>query len=78
MEKNIIIAVIIYLAGYFLCRKMMVIEHEAEKGEWTKGNIIVLNVLSIFSWVMVIWMLTMAWLKQITNTGYFKKPAKNK
>lgn len=78
MDIRIIIAVLIYTLGYLLCRKMLKIEHDSEKEELTKGGEILLNILSILSFVMVLIMLINAWVGKIKLTGYWNNPAKPK
>lgn len=73
MDRNIIITVLVYLAGYFLCRKMLRIEHDSEKEAYTHGTEIMLNILSMLSFLMIMWMLIRAWIGKINDTGYFTK-----
>ena len=78
MDKQTVIAALIYIAGFLLSRKMIQIEHDSEKEELTKGDEILMNALSLLSVFMVIVMLVRAWINQIKKTGYWKKPAKDK
>lgn len=77
MDKQYIIA-LIWLAGFLLCRWMLKVEHESEKREYTNGNQVATVILSILSFAMVLFIMVNTWVKKVGETGYWKRPVKNK
>lgn len=76
MEKMIWIAV--WLFGFIVCYSMQRVEHESENQEYSKGDRVLNIVFSIFSWIWVLVILVVAWVKQINKTGYWQRPVKQK
>lgn len=75
---NIIILSAIYLTGYILSFVMQRTEIASEKQPYTFGDRLLISSLSLFSFVWVVVILIVAWVKQIKNTGYFNEEIKPK
>lgn len=75
MQMQYVIAVI-WLAGFFLSRWMLKVEHEAEGNEYTNGDRMNEILISILSLVMVAIMLAKAWSASVAK--YWKQPVKPK
>jgi hypothetical protein len=75
MERQYIIA-LVWFAGFALSSWMLNAEHEAEQAEYTKGDQAICILLSIMSFVMVIYILAKAWATSVKS--YWKKPVKPK
>jgi hypothetical protein len=75
---NIIILSAIYLIGYVLSFVMQRTEIASEKQPYTFGDRLLISSLSLLSFVWVVVILIVAWVKQIKNTGYFNEEIKPK
>ena len=75
---NIIILSAIYLTGYVLSFVMQRTEIASEKQPYTFGDRLLISSLSLLSFVWVVVILIVAWVKQIKNTGYFNEEIKPK
>lgn len=75
MEQQYIIA-IAWLAGFLLSYWMLKVEHEAEKADYTNGEKTLCVMLSVLSFLMVLYMLVVAW--SVSVKKYWNKPAKSK
>ena len=53
---------------------MLTTEHKAEGNELTNGDNVIRFLLSILSWIVIIWMLIGSWIGKIKITGYWDKP----
>lgn len=71
MQQQFIIA-LLWLAGYGLSYWMLKVEHEAQKEPWTYGDKAVQVLLSVLSFLMVLFLLAKAWVFQVD--GYWSKP----
>lgn len=67
---------LLYIIGAVLSHSMQRIEHEAESQTYTKGDRVLNFCLSLLSFLMVIIILTSAWVQKINKTGYWKRPVK--
>ena len=67
----------LYLIGYMLCYAMLKVEHVSERNAYTIGDRLLACVLSLLSWLWILFMLIAAWLKKISVTGYWDKPLKS-
>jgi hypothetical protein len=75
---NIITFSAIYLTGYVLSFIMQRTEIASEKQPYTFGDRLLISSLSLLSFVWVVVILIVAWVKQIKNTGYFNEEIKPK
>ena len=73
---NLIIFLSLWTVGFFLCRSMLRIEHEAENNDYTKGDRVINNGLSLLSFLMVMIILVRAWIRQVGSKGYWAQPVK--
>ena len=75
---SIIIFSIIYLIGYVLSFLMQRTEIASEKQPYTFGDRLLISSLSLLSFVWVVVILVVAWVKQIKSTGYLDEEIKPK
>ena len=75
---SIIIFSIIYLIGYVLSFVMQRTEIASEKQPYTFGDRLLISSLSLLSFVWVVVILVVAWVKQIKSTGYLDEEIKPK
>jgi hypothetical protein len=73
MHTQYVIA-LTWIAGFFLSRWMLQVEHEAEGNEYTNGDNVSLVLLSALSFAMVLFLLIKAW--GVSVRKYWSKPAK--
>lgn len=76
MNQYIISA--IWLCGFLLSYWMIKVEHESEKEQFTHGDKVLIVILSMFSVLMILFILVSTWIKKIGKTGYWNKPVKPK
>lgn len=70
------ITVLLYAIGYFLSYSMLRIEHESEKLLYTHGDRLKSISLSLASFLTVVIILVITWIKSIERTGYWSRPIK--
>ena len=68
--------ILLFIGGYILSYLMLRIEHEAENKVYTRGDRLLNFTISLGSWVMILIILIIGWLKKIGQTGYWTKPVK--
>ena len=73
---ELIIGCLVYLLGFFLSYQMSVIEIHADKETFTKGDKLLTIFLSLLSFVWVLIILIITWVKRISATGYWNTPVK--
>lgn len=73
---QLIVSIIIYLAGFFISYWMQRVEVAAEKQIYTKGDRLLNITFSLLSWLWVLIALIVTWIKQISKTGYWNQPVK--
>jgi large-conductance mechanosensitive channel len=78
MSKEQIILAVVYVFGVWLAKSMLKIEHEAEQRTYTKLDVVICSIFSLFSLAMVLFLLVSSWFKMIKRTGYWDKPQQNK
>jgi hypothetical protein len=76
MEKALILSFVIYAAGYGLAHAMLRTEHASEGQVYTRGHRLFTYLLSLLSFIMVLWLLASAWFSKIQATGYWNQPIK--
>jgi hypothetical protein len=76
MDKALLLLILIYAAGYGLAQAMLRTEHASEGQVYTRGHRLFTYLLALFSWGMVLWLLTSAWFSKIQATGYWNQPVK--
>ena len=64
------------MIGYFLSLRMLQVEHEAEGHPYTHGDRFMSLAFSIGSFLTVIIILVLTWIKNIGQTGYWARPIK--
>lgn len=65
-----------YIAGYLLSFTMLRIEHESEGRVYTRGDRLISHSFSFGSFLTVIIILVITWIKKIGLTGYWSAPVK--
>ncbi len=78
MSKTQLILILVYVAGLWLSRVMLEVEHESEGKEITRIDRILSIVISMFSFLTILTLLISTWFKKIGATGYWAKPVKQK
>lgn len=68
--------IILYITGYLISYTMLRIEHAGDKEPYTKGDRALTFILSLLSFLLVLWMLITAWVRAIGATGYWNEPVK--
>ena len=71
-----IIAAFTYVLGYVLFFLMLRIEQEADGEPYTKGDRAACIFLSLFSWLAILVLLIITWVKRVQMTGYWDRPVK--
>ena len=66
----------IYAFGVFLCYTMQRIEIDAKKQTYTKGDRALNILFSSLSFLWIAIIIIIAWIKQISATGYWAQPVK--
>ena len=69
-----VILLLVYLSGTNICFWMLQTEHKAEGNILTKGDVVTCFLLSLLSWLAVLWCLTSTWVEKIRVTGYWDQP----
>lgn len=72
----LIISAFLYLLGYFLFFLMLRIEQEADGEVYTIGDRAACIFLSLFSFLAILILLIITWVKRIQQTGYWDRPVK--
>lgn len=67
---------VIYLFGMLASYAMVKIDHNASGMDYTIGMKMINIILSLFSWLMVLTILVVSWIKYIGRTGYWHKTVK--
>ena len=75
---QVIAIITVYIVGVCLSFAMQRTEFESEKVPYTKGLRLLCYSLSIFSWLMVMYLLIAAWIELIGKAGYWSNPANEK
>lgn len=65
---------IVYILGFNLSYWMLTTEHKAEGQVYTHGDRIVCLLLSLLSWLTIIYCLISSWVGKIQRLGYWDKP----
>lgn len=65
-----------WLAGFLLSYLMQRVEISSEGKDYTIGDLALNIVTSILSWVWILVILIVAWVKQVGKTGYWDKQIK--
>lgn len=63
----------VYLAGFFLCRWMLITDHKSEGNLLTFGDRATTFVISLLSWLAVLWVLVATWIGVMTKREYWNK-----
>lgn len=74
--QTLYIIAILWLVGFLLAHWMLKIERAAEGEQQTNGEVVMAVILSILSWVIVLFMLINAWAASVKS--YWSRPVKTK
>jgi len=66
--------ILIWLAGVAISYLMLRTEHEAEGSVYTIGDKLLNILFSSLSWLMILTIVTRAWIHSIARTGYWNQP----
>lgn len=73
---NYIIIIAIYISGFLLSKWMLIVEQKASGEPRTNGDVVIENILSLLSFVMILIIFFRTWFEKIASTGYWQKPVK--
>ena len=72
--QTIIIGSIIYVIGFCFSYFMLLTEVHADKEIYTKGDRVLNITFSLLSFLWVLVILIITWVKRISMTGYWSRP----
>lgn len=72
--QTVIICSIIYVLGFCLSYIMLLTEVRADKEIYTKGDRLLNITFSLLSFLWVLIILIITWIKRISITGYWSRP----